>query len=520
MDLVKKNIHMDRIRVSTMTQQSLEEDMNLPDTKPDCSSICFCRGWVETEEVKPFTDEVRVSGNLMFCVLYHTEEGGAGLVKLESKIPFEEKIHLQGVVPSDLVQIEGTVEDLSIGMINSRKLSVRGVITLWVKVEELYDEEITIGIHTKDPVEYRRSPLDIAQICIHKKDIYRLKEEFSVPANYPNIFQILWSDLCLKEVDFKLMNGRIGVQGEARAFLLYEAEGDTHDLLFFEKNIPFSGMVDCQGCKEGLIPDIRHRILQKDFSIRPDEDGEERKLGMEMVLEMNMNLYEEESVEVITDIYGVGCEVNSQCREAVLQKALARVSGKMKLTERVKVKGKRGGILQVVHSEGDVSVEEMQNTPEGLKIAGVLCVKILFITGEDTKPYSSVEEQIPFQYTLEIPGLLKSDICSLQAQVGQMQIQLLDGEETEVKGMLHFQTTAFRPIPLELVQTIETASLDGENWSNLPGMVIYVVKPGDSLWSIGKQYYIPVEQIRNLNNLESDVLLPGQKLFLVKGGIY
>ena len=519
MDLVKKNIHMDHTKVSTITQLSLEEDMNLPENKPDCSQICFHRGWVETEEVKALADEVRISGRLMFCLLYHTEEGGCSLVKLEGKIPFEEKVNLQGVNPSDLVSASGEVEDLTIGMINSRKLSVRSVVTLCVKAEELYDEEVTIGIHAGEPVEYRRSVMDIAQILIHKKDIFRLREEFPLPANYPNIFQILWSDLTLKDVEFRLMNGRVGLQGEAKVFFMYEAEGDSHDILFFEKNIPFSGQIECQGCRDDLMPDIQYKISQQEVSIRPDGDGEERCIGLEMVLEMKMNLYEEEPVEMITDIYGVGCQVNSQCKETSLRKILSRVNGKMKLSERVRATGSPGGILQVVHSEGNVFVEETKHTLEGLEIVGILGLKILFITGEDAMPYSSVEEQLPFRYTLGIPGLEKTDICNLRTRVEQLQIQLLDGEEMEVKAGVDFETTTFRPIPVELVETVETREMDAEIWGSIPGMVIYIVKPGDTLWKIGKQYYIPVEQIKFLNNLDSDRLQVGQKLLIVKGGI-
>ena len=519
MDLVKKNIHMEHTKANTATQLTFDEDMNLSENKPDCSEICFSRGWVETTDIKPLMDEVRVAGNLCFHLLYHTEENGCSLVRWEGKLPFEEKIHMDGVKPSDMVQVNGDVEDMTVGMINSRKLNVRSVVTLSVKCDELYDEEITIGIHAKEPVEYRRSPMDIAQIVIYKKDIFRLKEEFPLPANYPNIFQILWSDLTLKDMEFKLMNGRLGLQGEARVFILYEAEGDAKDVLFFERNIPFSGMIDCQGCQEDFMPDIQYRISQKDFTIRPDEDGEERSIGLEMVLEMNINIYEEEEAEVITDIYGVGCEVNSKCKNTNLQKVLGRVNGKLKLAEKIKVRGKSGGILQVVHSEGNVYVEDTRSTSDGLEVAGSLGIKVLFITGEDAMPYSSIEEQIPFRYTLEIPKLQKTDICKLQASVEQLQIQLLDGEEMEARAVLGFQTVAFRPIPIELVQEIEAASLDTENWSMLPGMVIYVVKPGDTLWNIGRRYYIPVAQIMSLNHLESDLLQVGQKLFIVKGGI-
>ena len=519
MDLVKKNIHMDHIKVAAVTQITFDEDLNLPEMKPDCSAVCFSRGNVEVSETKPFADEVRVMGNLCYHLLYYTEERGGGLVSLEGKLPFEERVHMQGVKPGDTIQLHAETEDLTVGMINSRKLNLRSVVTLRVKCDELYDEEIAIGIHAKEPIEYRRRSMDIAQIAVHKKDVFRMKEEFAVPANYPNIFQILWSNATIKDPEFKLLNGRLSIQGEVKAFILYEGEGDSHEVFFFERTIPFNGMMDCQGCKEEYLPAISWRVSQKEFGIRPDEDGEERNISLEMMLDLGIRVYEEDPVEIITDIYGVGCEVKSKCKEAVLRKALGRVAGKLKLTEKVKVRGKNGGILQVVHSEGNVFVEETKVVSEGLEVSGVLVVDILYITGEDSMPYASVQEQIPFRYVLGISQLEKTDICDLHAEVEYLQIQLLDGEEMEVKAGLGFQTTAFRPVPVELVEEVQTAPLDYEGWSMIPGMVIYIVKPGDSLWSIGKKYYIPVEEIKQLNSLESDQINVGEKLFLVKGGI-
>ena len=77
----------------------------------------------------------------------------------------------------------------------------------------------------------------------------------------------------------------------------------------------------------------------------------------------------------------------------------------------------------------------------------------------------------------------------------------------------------FRPLPVKLVQEAETLPVDQLLWSSIPSILIYIVKPGDTLWDIGKRYFIPVEQIKRLNHLESDLIMPGQKLFLVKGGI-
>ena len=120
MDLVKKNIHMDRIRSEAVNQITLEDDLNVPDQKPDVSSLNFENGTIIIDEVRPGTDQVNVRGRLIFDVLYHTNEGGSSLISLEGKIPFEEKINMQGIRSTDDVMVEGQIEDLSINIINSR----------------------------------------------------------------------------------------------------------------------------------------------------------------------------------------------------------------------------------------------------------------------------------------------------------------------------------------------------------------------------------------------------------------
>ena len=75
----------------------------------------------------------------------------------------------------------------------------------------------------------------------------------------------------------------------------------------------------------------------------------------------------------------------------------------------------------------------------------------------------------------------------------------------------------FEKVPEELISQVTVKELDSAKMSSLPGMVIYTVKPGDSLWSIGRRYYVPVEKIRDLNALNQDEIRPGQKLLLTRG---
>lgn len=515
MELIKRNIHMDRVRVQAVTQFTLEDDVNLPENKPDISALNLEKGEILIDEIRPGTDSVMVRGKLMFMVLYHTQEEGSSLVLLEGKLPFEEKINIQGVVPGDTVVVEGEVEDITLNKINSRKLNVQTLVTMTAKVEELYDEEAPIGIHGDEKVEYRRMPLNLAQIAICKNDIFRLKEEVALPSNYPNIFQILWSNLSLGDVEFKVMEEKITVSGDVHLFILYEGEGEDHPCRCFDTAIPFSGVLECHGCHEGMLPDIRYRLGQQELTVRPDFDGEERNIGLELVLDIAIRIYQEEKLEIISDIYGVSKEVSAVTHKADLRRLLSKVTGKTKVTDHIHVSG--GTVLQLLHSEGTVTLEQQSTVENGIFLQGSMQVKVMYITGEDEAPYGCTQAQIPYQYTLEIPDIAPEDMGEVRAEVEQLQVTMLDGEEMDVKAVLSFSTVVFKNVPVELITQVNVSELDGNKLSSLPGMVVYMVKDGDNLWNIGKKYYVPVDALRELNALDSDEVKAGQKLLIVKG---
>lgn len=517
MELVKKNIHMDRTRAYAVTQITLEDDMNIPDNKPDVSTVNFEKGTILIDEVKPGTDFVNVRGRLIFSILYHTNEEGSSLVALESKIPFDEKINMKGVENTDNVSIEGELEDLSVGIINSRKLSIQSVVTLFAKVEELYDEEAPIGIYGEEEIEYRKSPINLAQIAIFKNDIYRIKQEISLPSNYPNIFQILWNNISLGDVEFKIAEEKLLLQGDVHVFLLYEGEGEDHPIRSFETTMPFTGTLECHGCREGMIPDIQYTLGQQELAIRPDLDGEERNIGMDLVMDIAMKIYEEERTEVVSDIYGVTKEVETVTKSANLKRLLAKVNGKTKVTDHVRIKKGNVGILQILHSEGTVALENQEVTEAGIAVSGSLQVHIMYVTGDDESPYASVHAQIPYHYTLEVPDITSEDMKKVHADLEQLQVTMLDGEEMDVKAILTFSTTVFQNVPVNLIQEVKVSDLDTAKLSNLPGMAVYTVKPEDNLWNIGKKYYVPVGALREMNNLSTDEVKPGQKLLIVKG---
>lgn len=514
MELIKRNIHMDCLKCRASIQITLEDDINISDSRPDALKLIMDRGNVVIEEVKVTDDHVSVKGKLKVNILYLTE-GRNDAAAMEGLIPFEEQIYMEGVESGDNVTVSWEIEDLSTGLINSRKFSVQSVLLLKAVCEEIRDEETAVDISGSEPVEFRRKSLNIASMVMKKKDIFRLKEEVEIPGSFPNIFSMIWWEIDPSEVEFKMLDDKIAVQGEIRAFFLYRGEGEEEEICHYETILPFAGSLGCDGAREGMIPEIRYKAESKEVVVRPDFDGEERVITFELCLNMDICAYEEEQIDILSDVYGVVQETNVMEREADFRSYLGRSSGKMKLSEHFKAE-EGMQISKILHTTGSLQTADTSLTENGIEITGVLNLQILFESSSEENRFGLIRGEVPFGYVLEAEGIGKDCVYPVLADAAQITVSIIDSDEVDVKCVLVFRTNIYKEWKEKIVEQITTSELDSEKMDSLPGIAIYVVREGESLWDIGKRYYVPISVIKQTNELTADEVKAGDRILIMR----
>lgn len=55
-----------------------------------------------------------------------------------------------------------------------------------------------------------------------------------------------------------------------------------------------------------------------------------------------------------------------------------------------------------------------------------------------------------------------------------------------------------------------------ERIKQMPGMVIHIVQPGETLWDISKAHATTCDAVMELNELKEESLKTGQKILMVK----
>ena len=521
LELVKKNIHLNRWKGNVTTQLTLDDDFIVPDTMDDVDQVILDTGDIVIESSKNQGEKVVVKGKLDFHVLYRKAEGG--LQTLAGSIPFEETINVPELEERDYTQLAWDLDDLNAGMINSRKLSIKAIVTLEVRVETLYDVEGAIEVESEPgampgdetQVESLKCNVDVAMISVRRKDTYRIKEVIQLSGNKPNIDNILWSEMRLRGVNSRPLDGKVRVDGELMVFLIYSSDGENTPVQWIEESLPFSGELDLPDAIEEMIPSITVRLMHKELEAKPDYDGEMREIEVDAVLELDMKLYEEEQIELLSDLYSTNRELKLTTGEACFDQILTKNTGKCKISDKVTI-NHADRILQICHSEGTIKLDEVSVMEDGLNIEGVLELQLLFLTADDNEPVRSSTEVVPFHYLAEAKGINENSVYQLNPGLEQLTAVMMGGDTVEVKAVIALDLLVLQPVCEQVLVNVTEEPMDLQKLQQMPGIVGYIVQPGDDLWKVAKKFHTTVDNIMMTNGLADKAVKPGERLILVK----
>lgn len=559
LELVKKNIHMNRFKSNVATQVTLDDDFIVPDTMDDMARVILSSGDIQIESVKNQGERVLVKGKLNFQILYRKAEGG--FQTMAGHIPFEEPVNIPGLEEKDYLGVSWDLEDLTASMINSRKVSVKAIVTLVIRVETLYDAEAAIDVieggaagrgenswnagagdmdggswnlgyegddrrtdndiygavseDASEGMEILRRQADVAVIAVRRKDTYRIKEDITLSGSKPSIEQILWSEIRLRGTTTKPLDGRIHIEGEVMIFAIYTGEGENTPVQWLEESIPFAGDVELPESVEGMVPSISVRLVHKELEAKPDYDGEMRDLELDAVLELDMKLYEEQQIELLGDFYSNSRELELESGEVCFDRLLSKNTGKCRIAEKAELKtGDR--VLQICHNDGTVKIDDVEIKDDSLQIDGVLEVSLLYLTSDDSEPVRAETEMVPFHYEAETPGITPDSVYQLNTGLEQMTAVMAGGDTVEIKGVISLDILVLQPVKEPVILGVKEAPLDLEKLQELPGITGYIVQPGDCLWDIAKRFHTTRKQVIDANGLSGEQVRPGDRLILVK----
>lgn len=516
MELLMKNIHMCRQSKRAGTQITLDEDLNVPDLKPDVEMIIQNRERVTLEQIRTENGRLFVDGFMEVGILYMDDTKERQLHRLDTKIPFSETIHMEGLEAGENVRVRHETEDLNVTLINSRKLAIRGLLSFQASVDEIYNLSAAVELQSAMTVCERRKKLELMQLEVQKKDIFRLKEEVPIPSNKPDIGEILWDNIQLRGCRVLLREGTLAIQGNLFLFVLYRSSDEQRTMQWMEQVTSFSGEIPCSQCRPSLVPEIEVTLAGSELSAKEDTDGEMRIFHLEGVLELEIRLYGNEETEILEDVFSTEKRLELVTSDEMYESLVMKNESKCRAGGRIRIQGAKPRILQICHSNGSIKIDKTQAMPGGIQIEGALPVSILYISSDDTMPFAVLEGTVPFSHFAEILEMNEGCRFSLSSSLEQLTAAMADSEEIEIKAVIGLNLFVVDPKRQRCICSISEEEYDLAELEAVPGITGYVVQGQEQLWDIAKMYFLTPKQIMEMNGLESEEIKKGDCLILMK----
>lgn len=512
MELRQQYIKRDREIAKEYAQVTFDDDYIVKDNKPDILKVICALGDVLVDEIKTINEAVWVSGKVSFFIIYRSDRGSMP-EQIDGMIPFQEKLFVDNLSELDCVKVSGKIDDIMVNIINSRKISVKGIISFEVLAEEVEEFPITCGMIEENEYEQKISAEELLVLKQMKRDIMRIKTDIQLPKSKGNISNIICNYVDVRNLDDDLGQEKLTVRGEAYYCIIYQSE--EGELEWIDGMTAISGEVKSDA-PEFDVYWAKAILSQYNVEVEMDYDREMRQLGLEMVFDVELKSWKSERVEILEDVYSLSKDIEPSYSPEETSELLIKNQAKCRIFESITLDQGHERIMQICGTKSRATIERTEVCEQGLMVEGVLEVHSMYITADDGFPIAHSFDQLPFEQCVDVSDITSETQIKLHPSVEQIQINLLDNRNYEIKAVVNISLLAIEKKQINninlLTEIEETESVKKE----CPGIVGYTTKADETLWDIAKQYKTTIEKIVEINDLKSNKIKGSEKIIIAK----
>lgn len=510
MDWEKKELHWKQMGVPQTTQVLLEGDIIIPDHKADVEGLLCWNGKISMADQRVMEDRVSISGELAVHMLYTGQGDEDCVYALESRLPIEDIIYVEGLTKDMIVVVEGSIVHLECHIINDRKVGIKCILSFVAEPQMDWKKSVLSGQDAGD-LALLKETITLPRMGGEKAETFTVKEEIALPSELPAVGDLLRMEMDLVEKEVRPLDGKLQLRGSLLTRTLYQDDmGMVH---YFTEKVPFQGYLEDGNMTAKSMVDVVLSVEDMAGKPRLDEDGESRLISLSAnikALVSPMDLLEE---AVVVDAYAPHMETELTKEKIAYPKVMMMGKNQFHMKEILRLEGMEAPFMQLEAFFGEVILEDVKATKDVVEIEGVLAVDLLYHSVEDGK-LCTIQRGFPFAQKMEMKGVLPEDLTKCRCSLESLEIQSLSEKDGEVQADILLESIAKREGSMDVVSDVACREKEGTS-KEMTGAIIYQTQAEDSLWSVAKKYGTTMERIQNINDLTEE-LERNQKILIVR----
>lgn len=505
-DVTRENFVLNKIVGQKNETIVVEGDMIVPDVKPDILNTINMTGNVCIYKKEVLDGKIRMDGDVNVYVIYLADGEEEQARSLNANIDFTQVLDFEGCNPDMSLDENVTIKSIECKILNGRKINVKA--TLQFEMAVYANEEVSIirEVNNIKDIQSQESQLKVNSLVGEGCQKVYAKDTIVIE-NIDNLAEILKVDLDIVNKDIKISYNKVLGKADIAVKMMYLTEDNRIKVV--ENKIPVMGFVDIENIDDTNICDMKYKL--KNIVVKPNQ-VEEHSVYIEIEVELYVRAYENKDIRLIQDLYSPSQNLNFNQRCVNTMANKCEIKNTCNIREKVMVPEINGGEIY------DVEVRPVilnKNVTKGrVMYEGEVMLNFIYSSSNIAK-IDVRQMKLPFNFNVD-SGEITGNNMNIETNVEVVNRDFIVGTDgnVEAKIDLEFILNMSNTIKINIIDEV---NIDENRDRQIYSMVIYFVKPGDTLWEIAKKFRSTQEDIARVNNIEDiDKIYPGQQLFIPK----
>lgn len=501
-ETVKDSVCVSKIIDQKNESVIVEGDSIIPDVKPDILSAISTSGTVCIYKKEILDGRIRIDGSIETYIMYLADDENSSVRSMSSNLDFSQTIDMPKAKVDMQLDTNISLKNIECRVVNGRKVSMRAILDIEARISLNENVDIVNNVNVTD-VQTLSKSLNINSLIGSGITKVYAKDTFTID-NIDNLAEIMKVDAKIINKDTKISYNKVLAKSDLSVRILYLTEDNRINSI--ENTIPVMGFIDIPDIAEENICNVKYEI--KNMIIKPNS-VEEHSIYVEAEIEIMCSVYKNQEITLIQDLYSPSRQLVFTQKQIKVMSAKEKSESTCNIRETQAIPELQGNKIYDVGINVDITNQKVQN--DRIMYEGEL--KLNFIYASSTaKLIDTKMITIPFTHTMDFAGINASSNIETMIEISNQDFVVTSDSSVDIKIDLQFTASSSKNADINIIDDIKE---DETRQIKTYSMIIYFVKPGDSLWKIAKKFGSTVEKIAMVNAVEDENKLDvGKQLFI------
>ncbi len=504
-ETLKENVCVNQIIGKAKENILAESDIIIPDIKPDILGTINTNGVVCVYKKELLDGKIRIDGGVQVYIMYLADDENSNIRGINTVIDFKKVIEMENINPSMNMESNINLKNIECKILNGRKITVTADIDVEISVYSNESIDFIKEIEDRSDIQVLNTSTIIDSLLgtgvtkVYAKDTINIE-------NTDNIAEILKTSFNVSNKETKTSYNKVLAKADMQVSLVYLTEDNRVNEVKWQ--IPVMGFIDMPNISEENLCNVNYEI--KNVLVKPNS-AEEHSIYVEVELEILCNIFEKKELNIIQDLYSPNENLNISQKNITVMKDKKNVKERISVNQKINVPELHNS--RIINTEVSPIMVKNSVYNDRILLEGELQVNFMYVSGI-TNRVELQSQRLPFNATIESEGINQSSNLDTNIEIVTKDFTVMQEGDIEANLDLEVAIDVSKMVEIKVIDSIEAVEDTDEN---IYSIVVYFVKPGDTLWNIAKKFKSTINAIASVNGIENENMINvGQQLFIPK----